>query len=360
MLINCPRCGFQQPNDTFCARCGVDMETYKPAEIPGWKKILANPLIQLSLLVLTGGAVSLALFEQGKKQFAITTDINPSKPPKQLAQPEKIENEVTQTSTIVPAEDTTTRETAQVAAAAETSSTSAPTIGTTASNLATNPSPSTPQSPPTATATPASVIEETKPENTKSDTAQKTAQVVIIYAEIGQDTLNNLFSNSRSTGQFMEFNDYTAGLIPTLDKTIGSSQVKILHKEIRPIEKVKSFQWFNGIKDANDPNFEVGFTTFLTVNELENSALRGNMSIRRSWREPSAGGNFEVQKKTFPAEFEIDDNSGFFLSGVMPRRAYVENEQELENNDIFKILSSPQFKAGESNFIIFIDFQSGN
>lgn len=361
MLINCPRCGFQQPNDTFCARCGVDMETYKPAQIPGWKRILGNPLIQLSLLVLVGGGVSLALFEKGKKQFATTSYTNPNASKQPTPEQKVIENEVTQTSTAAPNQDVATGGTPPNVDDTESSSTFVPaTAATTPNSAAGSESPSAPTTNPTPTTTPASVVEDAPSENTKTRATQGTPQVVIIYAEIGQDSLNNLFSSSRSTGQFMELNDYTAGLIPTLDKAIGSSQVKILHKEIRPIEKVKSFQWFNGIKDPNDPNFEVGFTTFLTVNVVENNALRGNMSLRRSWREPTSGGNFEVQKKAFPAEFEIDDNSGFFLSGVMPRRAYVEDEQELENNDIFKILSSPQFKAGESNFIIFIDFQSGN
>ncbi len=43
MLINCPRCGFQQPKDKYCAQCGVDMETFKPASPPALKRFFETP-----------------------------------------------------------------------------------------------------------------------------------------------------------------------------------------------------------------------------------------------------------------------------------------------------------------------------
>src|ERR1700733_8142932 len=29
-MIRCPRCGFEQPRDRFCAKCGIDMESFVP------------------------------------------------------------------------------------------------------------------------------------------------------------------------------------------------------------------------------------------------------------------------------------------------------------------------------------------
>jgi hypothetical protein len=29
-MISCPKCGFEQPQDQFCAKCGVNMESFKP------------------------------------------------------------------------------------------------------------------------------------------------------------------------------------------------------------------------------------------------------------------------------------------------------------------------------------------
>lgn len=51
-MINCPKCNFLQPKDQYCARCGVNMETYKPPKVPGWKKFVGNWMVQLSALFI--------------------------------------------------------------------------------------------------------------------------------------------------------------------------------------------------------------------------------------------------------------------------------------------------------------------
>ena len=135
--------------------------------------------------------------------------------------------------------------------------------------------------------------------------------------------------------------------------------VLILHKEDRTIENAKTLQWFYGLKDRANPNIEVGIATFFEINEIENNSLRGNIELQRNWKEPIATG-FEIQRKSFPAIFEIGGGTGFFLSGVMPRRSHLENENELIAIDIYKILRSPRFKAGESEFVVFVEFKKDN
>lgn len=50
MMVNCPKCNLLQPKDTYCARCGVNMETWQPPPTPFWKKLLKNWMVQLGLL----------------------------------------------------------------------------------------------------------------------------------------------------------------------------------------------------------------------------------------------------------------------------------------------------------------------
>ena len=52
MMVNCPKCGFLQDKDTYCARCGVNMETYQPPQIPLWKQIIGNWAFQLAVLFI--------------------------------------------------------------------------------------------------------------------------------------------------------------------------------------------------------------------------------------------------------------------------------------------------------------------
>ena len=41
-MIDCPRCGFTQPNDQFCANCGVNMTAFSPKKKPIWQTIASS------------------------------------------------------------------------------------------------------------------------------------------------------------------------------------------------------------------------------------------------------------------------------------------------------------------------------
>ena len=52
MLVNCPRCGFSQPNDQYCAQCGVDMQSFKPKEQPFANQVFSNAGVQIGILLI--------------------------------------------------------------------------------------------------------------------------------------------------------------------------------------------------------------------------------------------------------------------------------------------------------------------
>lgn len=55
-MMECPRCGFQQPSDRYCANCGLDVEHFEPTPPPWHEQLLKNSTFHLSLaLVLIGG-----------------------------------------------------------------------------------------------------------------------------------------------------------------------------------------------------------------------------------------------------------------------------------------------------------------
>ncbi|MEN0058620.1 MAG: hypothetical protein AAGB31_07280 [Bdellovibrio sp.] len=216
----------------------------------------------------------------------------------------------------------------------------------------------------TATATP-TTPQASPPATTKTTEARAPAKVeaphlVVYYAEVSRGSLGGIISASRSTGQFMSFSDYSAGILPSLDKALGAPQVKVLHREQRPLESAKTLQWFYGLKDRQNPSVEIGMITFFELNDIEASNLRGNIEIQRTWKEEVSPNTFEIQRKSFPAIFEINNDTGFFISGVMPRQSHLENDSELTAIDIYKILNSPAFRSGESEFVIFIGFDKGN
>lgn len=227
-----------------------------------------------------------------------------------------------------------------------------------------------------------------KPDDTKAATAAKTAGPVlrVFYAEVSRAALQRIFEESQNTGQFMTFkDDYSAGIIPNIDSKLSPSNtnIKILHKEERPLEMGKSLQWFYGLKDRQEPDTEIGLTTFIEMNEIGGGNYRGNMEIQRSWREigdgsandagsdsplggPSVGGAgaggpggigrvTTIQRRSFPAIFEIGSSTGFFISGVMPYKTNLDSEDDLTNMDVFKIIKSDEFQRKGSDFVIFVE-----
>lgn len=50
-MMDCPRCGFNQPEDRFCAQCGLDIYQYQERPKPIFKRLIQNPNLHLSLIL---------------------------------------------------------------------------------------------------------------------------------------------------------------------------------------------------------------------------------------------------------------------------------------------------------------------
>lgn len=328
MLINCPRCGFQQPQDKYCAQCGVDIETFRPVPLPWWKRFAGSLTIQFTLLLVLAIGAGFYVHRQNKENLDLRVSYL------------KSSVQINSTAKNPSLMDTQPEPGAATAQSAESSSEIAPTEFA--------PPPPAPQA----------VAEES---HVTRNLTQSPPELVVYYAEVSRNTLNNLISMSRGTGQFMSFNDYSAGILPRITSALNNSQVKVLHKEERKIEaESKSFQWFLGLSDPRDPSRQIGLNTYFELNDIDSRNLRGNMEVLRTWREETTPGVFATQKKTFPAIFEIGADIGFFMFGIMPRQTNLTNPAELLNINIFKILNSPAFRTDDSEFVIFVEFDRSN
>jgi hypothetical protein len=58
-MIECPRCGFTQPDDRYCANCGLDSLVYKPKPRLWYQMLLRSSLFQIALSI---GIVLLLIF----------------------------------------------------------------------------------------------------------------------------------------------------------------------------------------------------------------------------------------------------------------------------------------------------------
>lgn len=53
MMQECPRCGFLQPRDRYCAYCGLDIESFLTKPQPWYRRLLLNTAIQVGALGIT-------------------------------------------------------------------------------------------------------------------------------------------------------------------------------------------------------------------------------------------------------------------------------------------------------------------
>jgi len=326
MLINCPRCGFEQPQDKYCAQCGVDIDNFKPAK--NSKSFFSGALFQTIFILLIVAGLGFGLYSQRMAGHTIAEVQRPTIPvPKVVASAKP-------------------PQTAPAVAAAP-----APSVAAAEKPVATAPAPVVP--PPADSPAP-----EAKEARAVANVTGPS--IIIRYAEISRQALQSISDASQSTGQFISFSDYSAGILPNIEKHMSDDGIKVLHTEEKTLGSSKSLQWFYGLKDRSDPSADVGLTTFLELNDMDGTTFRGSLEIQRNWRELSPNQALEVQHKSFPAIFEIGNGTGFFMSGVLPRKTNLENEDELTSIDIYKILRSPAFQKGDSEFIMFIEFSKAD
>lgn len=339
MLIHCPKCGFQQPTDKYCAQCGVDIENFKPQLPSQTKKIFTNPLLQLSVLVLVTAAAGISFYQDQKNKAALL----PTTAPRTLQVNSNASTGVT--AAVASADTVEQASTQNFAATSEDGSASDPTdsaenavgAGTTGAVAPTT------QASPSPTETPAAA-------------RAGTPHMVIYYAEVTNQELQGLFELSQNTGQFMSFGDYTAGILPGIEKRITPSNlnIKVLHKEDRTLEsKAAPLRFTYGKANA-------GLELVIEAADFDASTFRGNMEVRRTWVESNGGANPESSRKSFPANIELTSTAGFFISGVLPRKTSADNDNELTSMNLFRILRSPAFQRRDSEFVIFIEFDRNN
>lgn len=198
--------------------------------------------------------------------------------------------------------------------------------------------------------------------------ASGTITAYVYYAEVPRRALERLYEESQATGQFNSFGDYTAGILPEMQKRITAAglKIRILEKSEKTI--AKNQQWFTGIHDT-DFDEDMGLSTFIELSESDNNVFRGNLEIVRNLREVDAEKSRTMaavdasaaapapQKNSYPAIFEMGPGSGFFISGVLPRKTRIAHEEELSRKGPFEVLRSPAFQNKDTEFVIFIEFE---
>ncbi|WP_413295190.1 hypothetical protein ACLSU7_08935 [Bdellovibrio sp. HCB185ZH] len=317
------------------------MESYKPQAAPWYQTIFKNPVIHVVVLAALVGGGGFYLYKNNQQN---TTNVASTSRP--MVQVNSSKN--------LPPPPPPAPEVSPAATAAEVA------VNTPTPPGASADAPNAPADLAAAKAfAEANAVKDEPKKEVRAATAKTSGpHLTVYYAEVARPALGRLMDASRGTGQFMNFADYSAGIIPGLNKRLQTPGIKVLHKEERNLDSNKTLQWSYGLKDRSNPTVEIGHTTFFEIADMDGANLRGNLEIQRTWREAGPSGALEIQRKSFPAIFEIGAETGFFMTGVMPTQSNLENDDELAGIDVYRILRSPQFRAGDSEFVIFVEYDN--
>lgn len=344
MLIHCPRCGFQQPKDKYCAQCGVDMEVYRRPQASLLSRVLGNPAVQIGAVLLLAGFVGLSLYQRKRKD--LEDRVSYLKNDVQIARSVSSPGSGQESAGDAPPPAQLAASPTDTAALADAAKAAPPAVAGTAAVASTT----VPQGDAKALAATA-----TTPA-AKSAIPKGSVLVRIFFAEVAQPYLEEIWDESRATGQFNTLADHTAGIIPDLGKKVSPSNrnVKILMREERAIEVGKPVQFFQGVRQG-DPENEIGLSYYIELQENDAGVYRGSVDLARSWRETSAGVT-TTQKRLYPAVFELSPGSGFFMSGLLTPSNELANLEDLVAISPFQILRSPSFRSGQTYSVLFLEF----
>ena len=95
MMIECPKCGFIQPRDKFCAKCGVDVERFEPQKPPLYQRLLKNTVVQVIIAVCLVSAMLPTIYlhhSSQQEEFPPEKEVVPSLPSQGAPSKTKLSN----------------------------------------------------------------------------------------------------------------------------------------------------------------------------------------------------------------------------------------------------------------------------
>jgi len=313
MLVTCPKCGFSQPQDRYCANCGVDMEQFKPRPPPLYKRIVFNPVLHVVLVFILIFLVILFLRKHKQEEFAHRLEFLKG----------------------------------------------GPTIVSRTPPRPANAGPNLPLPPAPAAATP--VIAAPKPveaarvdEKTTAD-APDSFKVHVYYAEVDHMTMEMLRQESQATGQYTEFGDFKAGALPATRKPTRERGVRVLDRVEKKFDpRHLSAQWLNGQRNADA---ELGLTTLLSLDPPDNSTLRGEVEVLRSFRESLDPADGPVRRSYPSTSFELSPGMDWMITINLPNLPQDDSDRP-SGDGIMRIFQSPQYKSRQTEFTLFFEFDT--
>lgn len=320
-MMECPKCGFQQPEDQFCAQCGINIDMYKNKPIPKAKKLWNKLSFQISLTLVLATVLITVLYIKNNQ---------PEQTPEQLSKVWDKEFSKTNSKTQLEEQSKTLQPTKK----------SSPSPDADQNNKNQNAQAMKTQE----------LSEEAIFGEPQKLSAPKTFQISLVEAPVANlQALGTTISTNQGQLLVVEFD-----ITQDLQAYITQLQQQ---DELVALQPIKKQNWHNSsfaqYRDQINLSKNAGYSTTITLRpQSETSAQLEVRTANTSAQNSESPGNEGVQSYTIP----VKKNKAYAVFGFFPRPDNLINLPDLEApNRVLSILTSPEFINGASDLaLIFV------
>lgn len=331
-MIKCPKCGFSQPEDIYCASCGIKMDSY--ARKHKASGLATNWMVHVMvLIILIIGFVLYDKITSRKPKGAVTSQSVPA------------------------ANDRVTGARGRQESASDTSSESnrqRPGTNNTASSAP------VPQSPASGNATAGETSETPAPEVSEAATAptrneRRGTGLQISFYRISKQGIGEI----QKISQAINISGDSAGGI------IGSARIQqlVTSGDMQYVSgnRYKDFDEKHPtvvFKGQRHPEAARNMGLFFQVTSLRKSEASQLIEIK-GWGALKAN---DPDENYFTGEMTLTPRTAAFITGFLPKKgSYSEDEKQLfESDRVLKTLNQEDFNDGSTDIIMFIEFAKSN
>lgn len=360
MMVNCPRCGFSQPEDQYCARCGVDMLNYQPARKPLLRRLAANTIFQLFALAVVVTIVFSYAREQRQRELAeriaeiesahstqtitrrSTEDSSASVQKREIASSTPEEQTESQSSSLIEDEPE------------DTATTNSASANTTALQASTPPTPTAEnRDADEATANAASDMNATA---TTSGGATPPQNVRVTFAAVSRRVISELVAgadpNSTTT-----MGPFTLGVVPQAANRFralqGTEYWELLDSSSRTVQVGQPVEFYGGQRDSTTGHF-FGFIVEVTPSDYDEASTHMHLRILRYLRE---GSEIDVFSVPVPETVSIPRAGGAFVTGALfsKQATTLEERRFYEPIKVLRILTTEPYRNNLTDLVILIE-----
>lgn len=304
MIVKCPKCGFSQPQDQYCAQCGVDMHGFKPPKEPAVNRWAKDPIVHLSLVLIVACVVLVTLYQKHLWRPLLSESRDVNFMGWQASTSSKSSEEQTLSQAVLSDVESETPGSDLLEESATES---------------------------------ASMKKPKTPFGISRSADVRNYQAKLSYAEVSPRVLEEWIEEATNLGQFNSFGDYGAGLIPDFKEKLKqqTKHYKIHRTDSQSLDGVQSlvsqFQWpglpEEGAREIREPASlpDLGLQSQIVIESIENGLSKGHIELQRLQKDPTTG---QIQKQIYPAEFELSQNQAFIVTGIGPSGSVRPQESE--------------------------------